>query len=397
LLSGIRVLDLTTVLAGPFAAYQLGLFGAEIIKIEIPGIGDLAREIGTESPLHTPMMGASFLAQNAGKRSITLNLKNEKAREVFERLVRSADVLVENMRPGVLERLGFPWARLHEINPELVYCAISGFGQTGPMAERPAYDQIIQGLAGMSDVTGLPSSGPLRVGFPVCDTLGGFAAAMAVSAALVNRATTHTGCFLDVSMLETALTAMGWVVSEHLIAGRIAERYGNDNATSAPSGTFQTGDGALNIAANTQQQFESVCAVLGCSDLVTDPRFLTRGDRKTHRRELQVELELALSPRGALEWEALLSKADVPAGRVLTVDEALTQEQIRVRELLHEVEVPTSERGSVTVLGSGVHVDGQALAPTLPPPLLGQHTDAILGELGYSSADTAELRAAGAV
>jgi crotonobetainyl-CoA:carnitine CoA-transferase CaiB-like acyl-CoA transferase len=397
LLSGIRVLDLTTVLAGPFAAYQLSLFGAEVIKLEIPGIGDLAREIGVDGKLHLPMMGASFLAQNAGKRSMTVNLKTEKGREVFKRLVRNSDVLIENMRPGVLDRLGFSWATLHEINPQLVYCAISGFGSTGPMAGRPAYDQIIQGLAGMSDVTGLPSGGPLRVGFPVCDTLGGFSAAMAVCSALVNRQTTGIGSFLDVSMLETALTAMGWVVSDQLIAGWIAERYGNDNATSAPSGTFQTGDGPLNIAANTQHQFESVCEVCGCPELLTDPRFLTRGDRKNNRHELRAELEKVLKSRGAREWETLLSSADVPAGRVLTVHEALTQEQVEVRELLHNVEVTAARTGSVTVLGSGVHVDGQALAPRLPPPLLGQHTDDILTELDYSAEEMADLRSSGAV
>ncbi len=397
LLSGIRILDLTTVLAGPFAAYQLGLFGAEVIKLEIPGIGDLAREIGADGKLHIQMMGASFLAQNAGKRSMTVNLKSEQGREVFKRLVQNSDVLIENMRPGVLARLGFSWATLHEVNPQLVYCAISGFGSTGPMADRPAYDQIIQGLAGMSDVTGPPSGGPLRVGFPVCDTLGGFAAAMAVSSALVNRQAAGVGSYLDVSMLETALTAMGWVVSDQLIAGRIAERYGNDNATSAPSGTFQTGNGALNIAANTQRQFESVCAVCGCSELVTDPRFLTRGDRKNNRQELRAELEKVLKSRSAREWETLLSSADVPAGRVLTVHEALAQEQVEVRELLHDVEVTAARIGSVTVLGSGVHVDGQALAPTLPPPLLGQHTDDILAELDYSAEERAALRACGAV
>jgi crotonobetainyl-CoA:carnitine CoA-transferase CaiB-like acyl-CoA transferase len=201
LLKGVRVLDLTTILAGPFAAYQLSLFGADVTKLEIPGTGDLAREIGDDPTLTDAAMGASFLAQNAGKRSMTINLKNAIGREVFERLLVASDVLLENMRPGVLERLGYPWERIHEVNPRLIYCAVSGFGQTGPLAGRPAYDQIIQGLAGMSDVTGLPSSGPLRVGFPVCDTLGGFAAAMAICAALTRRAHDDVGCFLDVSML----------------------------------------------------------------------------------------------------------------------------------------------------------------------------------------------------
>jgi crotonobetainyl-CoA:carnitine CoA-transferase CaiB-like acyl-CoA transferase len=397
LLSGIRVLDLTTVLAGPFAAYQLSLMGADVIKIEIPGTGDLARDFGEREDLKAVSMGPSFLAQNSGKRSLTVNLKIDEGRRVFTRLLESADVLIENMRPGVLERLGFSWEAIHEINPALVYCAVSGFGQTGPLADRTAYDQIIQGFAGIAAVTGERSGGPLRVGFPVCDTLGGYAAAMAIGAALVRRLRDGVGSFLDVSMLETALTAMSWVVSEQLISGRPAQRHGNDNAASSPSGSFRASDGLINIATNTQTQFEALCRVCDRLDLVADTRFATRSDRKRHRAALSEELDRALGTRPAAEWEVLLAEVSVPAGRILNLDEALDQEQIRVRELIHEVEVPVSGGVTVKVLGSGVHVDGAALSPSLPPPTLGQHTQSILTELGYSPQEIDALRESAAV
>jgi len=391
------VLDVTTVLAGPFAGYQLSLLGAEVIKVEIPGEGDLAREMGENTDLAAASMGASFIAQNAGKRSITVDLKSEGGRTVFARLVESTDVLLENMRPGVMARLGFSAEKVRAMNPRLIYCAVSGFGQTGPLAERPAYDQIIQGLSGMCDVTGWPSDDPLRVGFPICDTLGGFVAAMAICAALVRREREGEGCVLDVSMLESAITAMGWVTSEQLISGRVASRHGNDNAASSPSGTFRTGDGLLNIAANTQRQFESVCEVIDRLDLVTDERFLNRELRKRYRSLLTAELELALSAKSALDWELSLTEANVPVGRVLSLGDALNQEQVKVRSLIHEVEIGLDGHERVALLGSGVHVDGQALGPSMPPPRLGQHTSEILGELGFDDATIAALHYSGAV
>ena len=397
-LSGVKVLDLTTVLAGPFAAYQLGLLGADIIKVEEPGHGDVARELGSDAELRDAQMGTSFLAQNAGKRSVTVNLKTKGGREVLGRLISAADVLIENMRPGVLARLGFPWPRIHEINSRLVYCALSGFGQSGPLAGRPAYDQIIQGLAGMADVTGYPDGGPVRVGFPICDTLGGLAAALAVCAALNRRNHDGEGSFLDVSMLETAMTAMGWVVSDYLIGGRPPGRAGNENVTSAPSGTFRTADGQLNIAANTQAQFEAICRVCDRPDLLADARFRGREDRKQHRDELRAELEQTLLARPAAHWEAAFATAGIPAGRVLTVTEALEQEQVRQRDIRHVIGVPgIPPDRSVEILGSGIHVNERSLAPRSSPPTLGQHTSDVLEELGYTVAEIADLRCTGAI
>ena len=209
-------------------------------------------------------MGASFLAQNGGKRSVTANLKSEDGRRILRDLVRTADVLVENFRPGVMDRLGVGHEALAKINPSLVYCAISGFGQTGPMRDAPAYDQIIQGLAGVMSVTGDARCAPMRVGYPVADTIGGLTAAFAIASALVRRASTGEGAFIDVSMLDCTLGTMGWVVSNYLIAGQAPVPMGNDNFTAAPSGAFATGDGLINIAANKQEQFEALAAAVGC-------------------------------------------------------------------------------------------------------------------------------------
>jgi crotonobetainyl-CoA:carnitine CoA-transferase CaiB-like acyl-CoA transferase len=371
-LSGIRVLDLTNVLAGPYCSYQLMLLGAEVVKIEVPGHGDLARHLGPDQELNQTGLGASFLAQNAGKKSIELDLKDAADRATFEDMLRGADVLVENFRAGVFARLGFDWTRLRGLNPGLIYCAISGFGQTGPMSQAPAYDQIIQGLSGMMSITGTSDTAPLRVGFPICDTTGGLTAALHIAAALAGRSRTGQGTFLDVSMLEAAISSMGWTVSNYLVSGVTPEPMGNQNATAAPSGTFDAADGPLNIAANRQRQFETLCELVGRPELVTDPRFADREARKRHRGELNDALNAALRHRPAEEWERILAPAGVPAARVATVPQALELEQLSHRGFLTDLPFPGSDGRTLRVAGSGVLHDGEPLPPVAPPPLLGQ-------------------------
>lgn len=381
LLSGIRVLDLTNVLAGPYCAYQLALLGADVIKVEGPQGGDLARQLGGSPKLNQAGMGASFLAQNAGKRSVVLDLKTEADRERFLDLVASADALVENFRPGVMDRLGLGYQALKAVRPGLVYCAISGFGQTGPMRDNPAYDQIIQGLSGIMSITGTPETAPLRVGYPVADTLGGLVGAFAIASALVRLKTSGEGAFLDVSMLECTLSALGWPVSNYLTAGVDPKPMGNENMTAAPSGAFRTGDGLLNIAANKQEQFVTLCRLIGRTELASDVRFAERETRKSNRVALKAEIEDALANAPAAAWEEIFNRAGVPAGRVLTIPQVLVEPQVLERQVTANFDDVAGMDRPLTVLRGGFMVDGAAPLPTKPPPALGEHMDEVFAGL----------------
>jgi crotonobetainyl-CoA:carnitine CoA-transferase CaiB-like acyl-CoA transferase len=392
-LDGIRVLDLTNVLSGPFCTLHLALLGAEVIKVENPRDGDLARKLGNVAKLNKALMGTSFLAQNANKKSLTLNLKSEEGRAIFKQLVAKSDVVVENFRPDVMTRLGLGYPVLAELNPRLVFCAISGFGASGPDAEKPAYDQIIQGLSGTMDVNGDERLHPLRAGFPVCDTVGGLNAAFAIMAALYHRERTGEGQFIDVALLDSIMPLMGWVAANWLIGGQAPVPMGNDNFTAAPSGTFATRDGHINIAANKQEQWEALTEVLGVVELKSDPRFAERDERKRNRHALTPLLEARLKTMPTAHWVEALNARDVPSGDILSLEDALAQPQVRHRKTLQPVRI--EEAGEVQLFGLSALMSRTPGTINAPPPMLGAHTGEVLDGLGYSPAQVEDMKRRG--
>ncbi|WP_204115290.1 CaiB/BaiF CoA transferase family protein [Shimia biformata] len=385
-LAGIRVLDLTNVLAGPYCCYHLALMGAEVIKVERPGSGDLARVLGADPQRNAQGMGISFLAQNAGKKSVTLDMKAPRGKALLKQLVRTADVLVENFRPGVMDRLGLGPDVLRAENPRLIYCAISGFGQTGPRRGDPAYDQIVQGISGVMSITGAPDTAPYRVGYPLADTVGGLTAAFAIAAALNAN---PRGAVLDISMTEAVISTMGWVVSNHLIGGLPPAPHGNENTTSAPSGTFQAADGPINIAANRDEQWQALASHLGRDDLLADPDYATREDRKRNRHALRAALEDTLKTRPAADWVRELNALGVPSGPVLGVAEALADPQLAGRGLIGSVDMDGQE---VRLSGSPVVMDGTRPMPNTPPPELGTDNDDVWAGIGLEPDEIEQLK-----
>lgn len=383
LLENVRVVDLTNVLAGPFATLHLALLGADVIKIENPDGGDLARKLGNVTQLNQELMGTSFLAQNANKKSLTLNLKLEEGKEIFLKLVKSADVLVENFRPGVMDRLGFSYEVLSQINPRLIYCAISGFGQSGPDAFKPAYDQIVQGLSGIMAINGDERLNPLRCGFPVCDTVSGLNAAFAIMAALYHRERTGEGQFIDIALLDSIMPLMGWVAANLLIGGQQPVLLGNDNFTAAPSGTFRTKDGYINIAANQRQQWEDLADTLGLSELKTDPRFQERDTRKANRSLLTPLLEIKLVENTTAFWVETLNAKGIPSGDILSLEEALNSDQVNYRQVIQDVNEPGI--GMIKLFNLTAKFMKTPGKIESPPPRLSAHTPEILAELGYSA------------
>lgn len=396
-LKGIRVVDLSQVLAGPFATYQLALLGAEVIKIEKPGEGDWTRSGGLLPDLAERRMALGFLSQNAAKKSVALNLKTPEGLEVARKLVATADVFVENFKPGVAARLGLGFEDVRKIRNDIVYCSISAYGQNGPLSARPAYDHVIQGMCGIMLTTGKPGDGPTKVGAPYVDFATGMNAAMAVLAGVMEVRRTGAAVQVDVAMLDTALMLMASLMTQHMSAGWMPGQNGNEAWSASPSsGAFDTADGMLMLAANNQPQFEKLCRAIGREEILSDPRWRETDARAQNGSSLRETLVETFLTRGAGEWEAILAEAEVPAAKVRTLDQTLAEPQIASRGLLSEVRVEGHD-GAIHVPSLSFRANGESVAPQTPPPVLGADTQEVLSQLGVDAAAFAKLRDAGAV
>jgi formyl-CoA transferase len=399
-LEAIRVLDLTRILAGPYCTMMLGDLGADVIKVERPGRGDDSRSWGPPfvGDPYGPYPGESayFMAANRNKRSITVNLKSPEGLEIVHRLARISDVLVENFRTGVLDRTGLGYEELRGLNPRLVYCSISGYGRTGPYAERPGYDFIIQAEGGMMGITGPEEGPPYRVGVPIVDIAAGMCAATAVLAALHARTRTGEGQLVDVSLLNTQVALLTNVGSNYLVGGAEPRRLGNAHPNIAPYEAFRARDRWFAMAAANERQWGFLCDVIGQPDLKDDPRFATNSARVSNRAELLAVLNDLFATRDADEWLSALREAGLPCGPINTVQDVFNHPQVQARNLAVETHHPTA--GQVRLTGFPYVLSQTPAEIQQPPPLLGQHTEEVLTELlGYSSAEVAAMRDQGTV
>jgi len=377
-LEDIKVIDLTAAVSGPFSTQLLGDFGANVIKIEPPGTGDMLREVG---PFHKGE-GYYFMLNNRNKRSMTLNLKTEKGVEILKELVKEADVLVENFRPGVKKKLGIDYETLTAINPKLIYCSISGFGQTGPYANRPGFDPIAQGISGLSSVTGFKESGPVRVGVAIGDALAGIFATYGILLAIIERETSGQGQRVESSLLEGLIAVLGPQAAKYFATGERPEANGNDHPMLSPFGAFKTKDGYLNIGAGYQKIWERMARLMDLESLISDERFLKVGDRFGNNAELTKIMEEKLIHKTTVEWENIFNEGGVPNGPIKYIDEVFEDEQVLHQEMLIEKNHP--RLGKTKMIGFPAKLSRTPASVRLTPPDLGEHTANILEELGYS-------------
>ena len=392
--AGVRILDFTRYLAGPYGTYQLALLGADVIKIESHE-GDESRHLLVSREWAERKMASSFLAVNANKRSITLDLRQPAAVEVITRLVPTTDVVWENFRPGVMERLGLGYDALAAINPRLVYCAVSGFGHTGPERTTAAFDGKLQAMSGIMSITGDPAGGPMRAGFAICDTIGGITAALAVASALYQRVHTGRGQFVDVAMLDAALAFIPGPVAEYSVAGIPQRQIGNGSVSRKPTaGRFRAGDGYLVLAVLTEKQFVALMRTIGRADALDDTRFKDWRARTENEPALREIIEGALAKDDPKSWEARLTAADVPCATVWKIEEITRHPQLEHRDVLQTID---SRYGPMRLVGAGFRLAHGSPGIEREPPTLGEHTDEILAEAGYTPAEIKDLRRDGVI
>ncbi|PWV99225.1 crotonobetainyl-CoA:carnitine CoA-transferase CaiB-like acyl-CoA transferase [Hoeflea marina] len=399
-LTGITVLDIGHVLAGPFASYQLALLGAEVIRVEPVDSTDFVRRHGGTAEMKAAGLGASFLSQNAGKRSAAINLKDPRGIELVGRLAARSDVMLQNFRPGVAARLGIGFDAIAELNPRIIYLSLSGYGESGPLAHAPAYDHILQGLSGMMAMTGTPDSGPMRVGFPIVDYIAGQTAAGAVLAALLQRDRNGAGAqHLTVSMLDSIVSLMAAYAVDHQTTGQSRGLEGNKAFSGSPfSDRFETADGQLVVTANTADQALRLCNATGKSDLTIHVRRELAGETLTEedRARIGAGLKAAFLERPAAEWEVLLNRAGVPSAHVRSLAQVLEHPQLTHNRLMRELAVP--ELGlSVSVPHLPFSSSGWRRGPLAPAPTLGRDTSAVLSELALGESEIDALRAEGVI
>src|SRR4051794_2211252 len=383
------VLDLTRVRAGPTCVRQLADWGANVIKIELPP------EPGAGDPLGGPRESSDFQNLHRNKRSMTLNLKVPQALAAFKRMVKKADVVVENFRPDVKRRLGIDYKQLAKINPKLIYASISGFGQTGPYANRPGFDQIAQGMGGLMSITGLPGQGPVRVGIPIADLTAGLFCALGILVALLEREKSKKGQYISTSLLEAQIFMLDFQGARWLIGGEVPKQAGNNHPTSIPTGVFKTADGLINIASTGTRIWSRFCKAAGAKDLAERPEYQTSDGRSQHRNALNADIERYTVKRSSAEWIELLNNAGVPCGRIYTIDQVYADPQVEHLGIAQAVK--TRDKSKLRMAGQPMSLSRTPSRLVARPPKLGEHTDAVLKEFGFSAKDIAALRKANAV